>query len=81
MSNYDVRIRKLDSDLKLLETHLTASNKKLIDTLNNHIILHENIRKENKMLKEIIVNLSEKIDYSDDKIKKIKEEIIKDNFE
>lgn len=77
MSNYDARISQLNKDFR----QLAVVNERLINITDNQNILHENLRKENKMLKEIIVNLSEKIGYNDNKIKKIKEEIIKDNFE
>ncbi|WRM43536.1 hypothetical protein [Staphylococcus phage LY01] len=53
---------------------------KLNKAVNNLYAYNENLKKENKLLKEAIVSISKHTEFKNDYINKLSNEIVKENF-
>lgn len=80
-------INNLEIDLKDMNHRLSNDRsiiifeiEKLNKAINDLYVYNENLKKENKLLKEAIVSISKHTDFKNDYINKLSNEIVKENF-
>ncbi|UAJ16933.1 hypothetical protein UFVDC4_00005 [Staphylococcus phage vB_SauM-UFV_DC4] len=80
-------INNLEIDLKDMNHRLSNDRsiiifeiEKLNKAVNDLYVYNENLKKENKLLKEAIVSISKHTEFKNDYINKLSNEIVKENF-